>query len=45
MGEALSRAKRDAGMGLFSAFTQKERAAISFEGAAEAEQWRQAHNY
>jgi hypothetical protein len=36
--EALGRAKRDASMILLSAFTQKERAAISLEGAAEAEQ-------
>jgi hypothetical protein len=45
--EALGRAKRDASTSLLSAFTQKERAAISLEGAAEAEQreWRQAHNY
>jgi hypothetical protein len=35
--EALGRAKRDASMSLLSAFTQKERAAISLEGAAEAE--------
>jgi hypothetical protein len=37
--EALGKAKRDASMGLLSAFTQKERAAISLEGAAEAGQW------
>jgi hypothetical protein len=35
--EALGRAKRDASMSLLSAFTQKERAAIGLEGAAEAE--------
>jgi hypothetical protein len=35
--EALGRAKRDASMSLPSTSTQKERAAISLEGAAEAE--------
>ena len=35
--EALGRAKRDASMSLLSTSTQKERAAISLEGAAEAE--------
>jgi hypothetical protein len=35
--EALGKAKRDAGMSLLSAFTQKERATIGLVGAAEAE--------